>query len=207
MKILIFLALGLSAVQAEDAPKFTPRFIVPAKLEYFPRMILDKVAEPEALRELAEKIEGRQTADATAVIVTERPFSLDDEASKVISEAFTASEEPAKEIFKSMPLIGPQRVFALMNVDGKFGAIILDYRGAVVITKVGWIGDSYIQPDRSWSRSVASRELNDILDLASGRPEHETPFQTWMNGDRYHKIADSLTPKINKQNKPEQDDP
>ena len=207
MRALLILFLSLRCMQAEEAPEFNARFIVPGKLEYFPRMILDQVAEPEKLRDLARELEGRQTADATAISITERPFKLSDEESKVITQAFTADEGPAKEAFKSMPLDGPRRVFGLMNVDGKFGAIILDYRGVVVITKVNWIGDGYLQPDRSWTRAVVSRELNTILNLASIRPAKKTPFQDWFNDDRYHKVADALNPEKNKQNKPKQDDP
>ncbi len=201
MRFLFTLVLGLTAVKAEEAPDFTPRFIVPAKLEYFPRMILDQVAEPAKLRSLAEELGGRQTADARVISITERPFALDGGASKIITEALTADEEAAKQAFKSMPLIGPKRVFALMNGDGNFRAVILDYRTALVITKAAWIGDGYIQADRSWSRAVTSPALTRILDLASKRPEVVSPFQAWMNGDRYHKIADSLDPKQDKQNR------
>ena len=207
MKALLILVIALISARAEEAPDFNARFIVPGKLEYFSRVILDQIAEPEKLRELARELEGRQTAEVTAISITERPFKLGDKEAKVISQAFTADEGPAEKIFESMPLIGPQRVFGLMNVDGKFGAIILDYRGAVVITKVNWMGDGYLQPDRSWSRAVASRELNAILDLASKRPTKTTPFQDWFNDDRYHKVADALNPEQDKQNKPKQVDP
>ncbi|MBK1829029.1 hypothetical protein [Haloferula rosea] len=201
MKALLILSLSLLCMQAEEAPKFNARFIVPGKLEYFPHMILDQVTEPERLRDLARELAGRQTADATAISITERPFKLSDTESKVISQAFTADEGPAKDAFKSMPLDGPHRAFGLMNVDGKFGAIILDYRGVVVITKVNWIGDGFLQPDRSWTRAVVSRELNTILNLASIRPAKKTPFQDWFNDDRYQKVADALNPEKDKQNR------
>jgi hypothetical protein len=204
MKSFFALIIGMSVVQAEDAPTFTPKFIVPGKFEYLPRMVIDEIAEPKLLRESAERIEGGQTADVTMIVVTDRPFSLDEEASEVISGLFTANEEPAREALRSMPLVGPQRVFALMNADGKFEAIILDYRVAVVITKVRWIGDSYIQPNGAWSRCVKSHELNQILDLASKRPPHETPFETWMQRDRHHMKADRLTPDGNKEGQPDQ---